>query len=182
MFSDCNWMNSNDSSFWNDNELYFNNYIEDDLDFEFEFGNEKTNNFDETVQTSSTTQITQIKRIEQISQLEQNDTPNIQNIKHINKNTKLKSGKYKEAYKLSIYRHFREDYTNCAIFKILGCPKQSLIKKIGREYNIYYKSLIQLKVLPKFLRDYSRLMSLSVWFLQDNINFVIPFLKNNGYI
>ena len=159
MFSDCNWMNSNDSSFWNDNDLYFNNYIEDDLDFEFEFGNEKTNNFDETVQTSSTTQITQIERIEQISQLEQieqNDTPNIQNIKHINKNTKLKSGKYKEAYKLSIYRHFREDYMNCAIFKMLGCPK--------------------------FLRDHSRLMSLSVWFLQDNINFVIPFLKNNGYI
>lgn len=167
MFNNSNWTNSTESIFPDANDDFdFGKEIDWDFDFNNEidgvsiphFENDNSNYSDETTNIQSN---------------EQNNR---------SKNKKLKSGKYREAHKLEIYQHYKDNYKNKTIYQMLGCPKKNVIDEIGKEYNAYYRSYIKLKLLPKFKRSHSRLISLGVGFLQDNINIVIPFLRNKGYI
>lgn len=206
MFNNSNWSNAAESFFDGIDDEYEFNINTDDLNSDFNFENGFPNSFDEMIQTppnppkifDESLQIPPINpnifnetiqkspidpgifdESKKKLPMEQNNSDEPNKVK-INK--KLKSGKYKESHKLVRYSNYNRDFKQCSIFKMLGSPKQCVVNEIGKEYNIYYKSLIKLKVLPKFLRDYNRKLSLSIGFFEDNIKFVIPFLQNKGYI
>ena len=86
-------------------------------------------------------------------------------------------GKGCEAQKLAKnYPRYQEDYKNCQVYIGFNKPDQSFYVNLGEEYNIRYQKLIKCKRMPKFNRDIKRNMGLAVWFFEDLLPDIRPWL------
>ena len=92
--------------------------------------------------------------------------------------------KYKngdEAQKLKKkYVHYNQPYKHCQFFQAIKTKTKDKVKdkvnEIGEKYNKEYEVLISEKKMPNFGRDLKRNLGLSVWFFQDLMPYIYPWI------
>lgn len=78
--------------------------------------------------------------------------------------------------------HFGQPFKHFNFYKQLGSPRFSWLKNIGRMYNKHFHPAISLKQIPQFSRNHQRRMDLAYFFIEDQKDIIIPWLKNIGMI
>lgn len=74
------------------------------------------------------------------------------------------------------YPHYKEPYDKCKIYIGFKMPSISFLKELGKDYNISFSQSIKNKIMPKFKRDHTRNYGLAIWFFEDIIHIIEPWL------
>lgn len=92
-------------------------------------------------------------------------------------NRKYIYGKGCEVQKMTKkYSNYKKNYKDCQVYKGFNMPNKEFLINLGKDYNIQYQKSIKYKRMPKFKRDFGRNKGLAVWFFEDILPTIRPWL------